>query len=610
MAIELDATQLEQIAQRVAEIIKANSQGVGDLPVVSSLAGINSLPGLKNGTEVVEAPLSLLSKVAEDAAKEVHDAIADAEDTASHPTYIGTDNYVYVWNKETKAYDKTAIYVRGEGFRISKTYKSVAEMEAETEHGLKDGDFVLINTGDVENPDNAKIYVLTADGKFEFLVDMSGAIGFTGKTPQFSIGTITIGVNRADAGVTLSDDGFDEEGNPKYKLNIKIPSVQLSDLTDAEIALLQSPANDMIAQLEKTDNQVKANEESRQESEAARQQSEGIRQSNEETRKTNETARQESETVRQDNETVRQSNEETRKTNETERKASETERKNSEASRKDNETVRQSNEDTRKSNETTRQTKESERQTNEENRQTNEKARVTNEEGRNTAESTRQSNENIRQTNEGIRQTNESTRMSQETTRQDAEQQRADDYATLRKDIVEATGNANNAADEARHIPKIQDGTWWVYDIASGEYIDTGSPATSRSPQIIDGIWWTWDDANEEYVSTGWAVNSDFELTKEKIEGVFVGDIYTHTHSHLRYKAHVYEETPDFANLATWTDEQGEHPYLVGNGIFVKNTTEPTGYAFYMLSLSTEGSTWVRIPQVPAGYRIVLVKEA
>lgn len=609
MADELDATQLEQIAQRVAEILKANSQGVGDLPVVSSLAGINSLPALKNGDEVVEAPLSLLSKVAEDAAQEVHDAIADAEDTAAHPTYVGEDNYVYQWNKGTQTYDKTSIYVRGEGFKISKTYPSVADMESDTEHGLKEGDFVLINTNDVENPDNAQIYVVDKEGTFQFLVDMSGAIGFTGKTPQFSIGTITIGVNRADAGVSLSDDGFDDEGNPKYKLNIKIPSVQLSDLTDAEIALLQSPANEMIGQLEETDQRVKENEEERIRTEEARQTSETARQQNETTRQEAESLRETSENTRQTNEQVRQSNEQTRQANEGSRKASEVERTESEASRKNNETARQSNEDARKSNETVRQSNELERKTSEEARQTNEKARVTNEDGRNTAESTRQSNENIRQTNEGIRQTNESTRMTQETSRQQSEQQRVADYATLRKDIVDATTNANTAADEARHLPKIQDGTWWVYDIASGEYVDTDSPATSQSPKIIDGIWWTWDDSIGDYVSTGWAVNSDFELTKGKIEAVFTGDITTHTHEHLRYVAQVYDGTPDFSQLTSYMDGMGEHPFLPGNDIYVADAHEPTGYANYKLAVTTSGNAWVRVPQVPEGFRMVLVKE-
>lgn len=45
---------------------------------------------------------------------EVSAAIANANDTASHPTKIGADNYVYEWNKATKAYYKTGILVKGD----------------------------------------------------------------------------------------------------------------------------------------------------------------------------------------------------------------------------------------------------------------------------------------------------------------------------------------------------------------------------------------------------------------------------------------------------------------------------------------------------------------
>lgn len=41
-------------------------------------------------------------------------AAANANETAEHPTYIGTDHYVYVYNKETKTFDKTNIYCKGE----------------------------------------------------------------------------------------------------------------------------------------------------------------------------------------------------------------------------------------------------------------------------------------------------------------------------------------------------------------------------------------------------------------------------------------------------------------------------------------------------------------
>ena len=99
----------------------------------------------------------------------------------------------------------------------------MAELEADKGNpDIAEGDFVLVNTGDVEDPDNAKLYV-KAGGDYEFLVDMSGAIGFTGKTPQFSMGTVTTLEAGASATATVSSDGTDEGGNPKYKLNFAIP---------------------------------------------------------------------------------------------------------------------------------------------------------------------------------------------------------------------------------------------------------------------------------------------------------------------------------------------------------------------------------------------------
>lgn len=45
---------------------------------------------------------------------EVSAAIDNANDTANHPVKIGADNYVYEWNKATKAYQKTSILVKGD----------------------------------------------------------------------------------------------------------------------------------------------------------------------------------------------------------------------------------------------------------------------------------------------------------------------------------------------------------------------------------------------------------------------------------------------------------------------------------------------------------------
>lgn len=177
----------------------------------------------KEGAEAATQSANTAASNANEKASLANTAAANANDTAEHPTYIGTDHYVYKWNKTAQAYDKTDIYTKGDAFSIKKVYASVAEMEADKGNpDIAEGDFALVNTGDVEDPDNAKLYVKAA-GDYEFLVDMSGAIGFTGKTPQFSMGTVTTLEAGASAIVTVSDDGTDDGGNPKYKINFAIP---------------------------------------------------------------------------------------------------------------------------------------------------------------------------------------------------------------------------------------------------------------------------------------------------------------------------------------------------------------------------------------------------
>ena len=67
--------------QQVLNAIKAESQGVQELETVSSLNGVNSLPGVK-GNELVNVPMTLLQKPATDAAAAANSA-AQAANTAA-----------------------------------------------------------------------------------------------------------------------------------------------------------------------------------------------------------------------------------------------------------------------------------------------------------------------------------------------------------------------------------------------------------------------------------------------------------------------------------------------------------------------------------------------
>lgn len=67
----------------------------------------------------------------------------------------------------------------GKGFSITKTYKSVAEMNANFATDLQEGDFAMI-ASEVGDDDNAKMYVRSGDD-MKFIADLSGATGMQGE---------------------------------------------------------------------------------------------------------------------------------------------------------------------------------------------------------------------------------------------------------------------------------------------------------------------------------------------------------------------------------------------------------------------------------------------
>ena len=173
------------------------------------------------------------------ATENANKAAVNANDTANHPTYIGEDYYVYQWDKGTSSYTKTTIFTRGKNFSVYKTYESIAAMQADLSN-VPEGEFVLISNDNMEDVDNAKLYVRTSSG-FNYLVDMSGAMGFTGKTPQISVGSVTAGNSLTDISVSLSPNGTDADGNPCFLLNVKIPALNWVDLTETQKEELRTP---------------------------------------------------------------------------------------------------------------------------------------------------------------------------------------------------------------------------------------------------------------------------------------------------------------------------------------------------------------------------------
>lgn len=236
-----------------------------------------------------------------------------------------------------------------------------------------------------------------------------------------------------------------------------------------------------------------------------------------------------------------------------------------------------------------------------------ENARQENEAERISSENERVSEELVRQNAEALRLSSEQERVSSEEARILAENKReASELERIR--LKEEMETLNE--ELKNHPPRINDEDYWeVWDAAAKRYMQTGVMARGKRPVIRDAIWWLWDDSQGDYVSSGYAVNADFQLTKAGIEGVFHGDISSHTHSHLVYIAQVYEDTPDLTSLKTWTGDDGMvHDFVLGNDIYVRDDSEPTGYANYKLAFTALGCEWIRIPQVSEGWRIVLIK--
>lgn len=70
---------------------------------------------------------------------------------------------------------------KGEGFSISKTYPSVSAMQQGfSTDGVPLNGFVLINTGNVNDEDNAKLFVKLQNG-YSYLTDLSGSQGIKGE---------------------------------------------------------------------------------------------------------------------------------------------------------------------------------------------------------------------------------------------------------------------------------------------------------------------------------------------------------------------------------------------------------------------------------------------
>lgn len=497
----------------------------------------------------------------------VDDAIAatdKAEEIASNPPKI-VDNDWWIYDYDTKQYVNTGIAAIGDAFTYKKEYPSVEAMEADWGTAdVKLGEYVLINTNNVEDPDDAKVYLKTQEG-WKFIVDLSGMQGIQGWSAY-------------EVAVKHGFVGTEEE----WVQSLKQPALDAA-----------AEALDAKAQVEATEQAVKEAEALRVTAEQGRVNAENTRVSNENTRISNEDSRkaEESKRVTAENERIaaensRKSEEDIRKTNEANRISAESSRASAETLRASAEVERNTNEQKRIEEETKRISSEEGRVAAETKRVDNEDARIAAETARDTAEQERESNEATRQANEAIRETQEAAR---EKNTADAitavnEAKTAAQQATT--NATTAANNANTQANRAKEYadnpPKVgEDGYWYLWDEVNDVYVNTGWPSSGillkgslNSPEDLNDI--VDPQLSDSYIvgtdlyfwnGTKWVnmgrfqgpqgePGKDAELSKAAIEAVLVGEVTTHTHD-TRY----YTKDQTDANIKVVADDLANNYY-------------------------------------------------
>lgn len=567
-------------------------------------------------------------------------AAADISETLNENPPKIVNDYWWFYNIDTGRYENTGIKAIGDSFVIKRTYSSVQEMEDNfNSPDVLVGEFVVINTEDIEDPENSRLY-MKAEESWKFITDLSGATGVTG------LSAYQIAVQHGFEGTeeewleSLSKDSKDAAKEAKAAASAAIQAT--SDLREFEGEARQS-------------------EELRKSQETIREQQEAARE-----QKTNQiisettNVKNETDQVRQD--TLAAKNETIAATEAAEEATSKTLQAISNA-----ETA------------TTAATEAAE--------EANKKAILA-----------QTAADNANNAVESANTATEGANTAAGTANQAA--------TSANQAAINATTQADRAKEFADNPPKIEGGTWWVWDENNDSYTNTGVSATGpkgdtgsglniigelnseselpaegksgdaylingqlyvyvgsggnvssnpkwsnvgtikgdkgdaatievgnvtsgdvakitnsgtssaaifdfvlpkgdaatikvgtvtegesakitnsgneheaifdfvlpsgepgKSPKIQGGTWWVWSWEENDYVNTNISVSSDYELTKEKVENVLIGDITTHNHDSSYIK--------DAPKDSRYYGRQ-EGTWKILDDVFIKQESDPT----------------------------------
>lgn len=113
------------------------------------------------------------------AVKDAKQAVKDSKEVLQNPPKIVDGNW-YIYDYVNDTYQDSGINAVGDAFTIVKTYPSIQAMEDDYNNPeVKTGQFVMIDTGDVENEEDSRLY-LKGNTEWKFISDLSGAQGIQG----------------------------------------------------------------------------------------------------------------------------------------------------------------------------------------------------------------------------------------------------------------------------------------------------------------------------------------------------------------------------------------------------------------------------------------------
>ena len=479
-------------------------------------------------------------------------AAADISETLNENPPKIVNDYWWFYNIDTGRYENTGIKAIWDSFVIKRTYSSVQEMEDNfNSPDVLVGEFVVINTEDIEDPENSRLY-MKAEESWKFITDLSGATGVTG------LSAYQIAVQHGFEGTeeewleSLSKDSKDAAKEAKAAASAAIQAT--SDLREFEGEARQS------------EELRKSQETIREQQEAAREQKTNQIIS-ETTNVKNETDQVRQDTLAAKNETIAA----TEAAEEANKKAilAQTAADNA------NNAVETTNQAIQEAKAATAKATEAANNANEKATLANEKAGLADSAATKATEAATKADTATGNANQAA--TNANSKASL-----------ADDKATLAQSSAEAANQAAESANTATEGANTAAGTANQAATSANQAAINATTQADRAkefadnpPKIEGGTWWVWDENNDSYTNTGVSatgpkgdtgsglniigeLNSESELPAEGKSGdayLINGQLYVYVGSGGNVSSN-----PKWSNVGTIKGDKGDAATIeVGN---------------------------------------------